>query len=78
MSYDLISLKKRKIKTATFLLGALRAGAACAALRSQRMGAARSKVTLLLVGLDNAGKTTILYHLKYGKLVDEFEPTVGT
>jgi GTPase SAR1 family protein len=42
------------------------------------MGAARSKVTVLLVGLDNAGKTTILYHLKYGKLVDEFEPTVGT
>ena len=32
--------------------------------------------TILMIGFDNAGKTTVLFKLKLGKVTD-FSPTVG-
>lgn len=36
----------------------------------------REDVRILMVGLDNAGKTTILYQLKFGKVISSV-PTIG-
>lgn len=36
----------------------------------------RGDVRILMVGLDNAGKTTILYQLKFGKVISSV-PTIG-
>uniref|UniRef100_A0A6A7GAR2 ADP-ribosylation factor 6 n=1 Tax=Hirondellea gigas TaxID=1518452 RepID=A0A6A7GAR2_9CRUS len=36
----------------------------------------KSRIRVLLLGLDSAGKTTILYHLKHGKATNTV-PTIG-
>ena len=36
----------------------------------------RGDVRILMVGLDNAGKTTILYQLKFGQVISSV-PTIG-
>ena len=41
-----------------------------------RLFAAREEIKLLIVGLDAAGKTTILYRMRAGELVSS-KPTIG-
>lgn len=42
----------------------------------ERMGWGRREMRILMVGLDAAGKTTILYKLKLGEIVTTI-PTIG-
>ena len=37
---------------------------------------AKKQIRVLMVGLDNSGKTTILYKLKLGEIINTF-PTIG-
>jgi ADP-ribosylation factor protein 1 len=45
--------------------------------RFVKMLFARKEMRILMVGLDAAGKTTILYKLKLGEIVTTI-PTIGT
>lgn len=45
--------------------------------RMVKMLFARKEMRILMVGLDAAGKTTILYKLKLGEVVTTI-PTIGT
>merc|ERR1711991_677540 len=65
---------KKKTSLGGRLIKVLAMGAAAAKLRAL---ASRKKTTrLLMIGLDNAGKSTILYKLKLGEVVQSI-PTIG-
>merc|ERR1711916_323130 len=65
---------KKKTSLGGRLIKVLAMGAAAAKLKAL---ASRKKTTrLLMIGLDNAGKSTILYKLKLGEVVQSI-PTIG-
>lgn len=41
------------------------------------LGSSKKEQRIVMVGLDNAGKTTILYQVKMGEVV-QTTPTIGT